>query len=306
MGTFDAALLRFVAVMASATLHGVVLAALLFAEPPPEREVVRVEIVSPPPAAPAGDDDETTLEPPPPAAEPTAPPTAPAPATDAPRNYREVLAERERAFAADMEARAQRLSALDVWRDTDGPADSEEVAVRLCGARALERPLRVTRERDMSRYASFVPTGLFPTAYTAGMTQVIERDGGRALGRLEFALPARAATVQLDDPKGTIFSVGREDARCLIGLSWDPEEVFPLRFTHVPARWIALDDRVHEVLLDVQVLVDGSFTFDVRGGDALPFDRGVLYDQKTVARNLAQHAAGARVVHGVMESLFGG
>ena len=138
--------------------------------------------------------------------------------------------------------------------------------------------------------------------------QVLERTraGVVRLGTLELALPARTAAVQLDDPAGTLFSIGRQDARCLVGFSWQPDEIFPLAFTRVPARYVDAADVVYEVLLDVDVFVDGRFTLRVRDGDALPMRRGVLYDQKTVARNLSQHATGARVVKSLVESLFGG
>lgn len=310
MGSFfDSALVRTAALLLSVVMHAFVLALLIFADAPPEREVVRIEVyaTAPPAAAKVSSVDEGA--PPEPTDAPLAPAAAAVPpsADDAPRGYREVLAERERSFDLAMAARADRLAALERWRDTSGPATADDVEVRLCGARELGTVLVVTREKDMGRYASFVPTGLFPRAYTAGMTQVLgRRSGPRALGRYEFALPARAATVQLDDPSGTLFSIGRDDARCLIGFSWHPDDIFPLRFSHVPARFVDNSDRVAEVQLDVEVFADGTFTVHVREGDALPFARATLYDQKTVARNLSQHATSARVMKGLVESLFGG
>jgi hypothetical protein len=305
---FESRLVRALALVASGVLHAALLIAVFATDLPPAQVEIPIEMIelparAPDDGAPRDGDDE-------PAQDVTALPAPPTaddlPGGERPRHYREILRERERAFEAAMQARAQRLAALDGWRASSSRARREVPEVRACGAHDRGALVATEREREMERYSGFVPTGLFPSRYTAGMTQVVarKRAGLKRLGMLEFALPPRTTPVQLDDPAGTLFALGRDDARCLIGMSWDDEAVFPIRFTRVPARYVDGADKVYEVRLDVDVFVDGTFALTNVEGDALPLSGGALFDQKTVARNLAQHAVGAQVVRGLVETLF--
>lgn len=235
--------------------------------------------------------------------------SATVPSTD----YRQRLRARESAFARDMAVRRARVAALERFLDQQetqrGPGASASArgetsdTVFLCGARDVGAPVAITAARSMARYADLTPVGLFPPRYLDEVAQV-GRDKA-TLGRIEMALPAREVIVQLDEPEGAVFAVGRRDARCLVGFSWS-RDVFPLRFRNLPARYVAADDSVRELVMDVVLHMDASFELTVVSGDELSFSRGVLYDREAVARNLEQRATGARVVRDFLGALFGG
>lgn len=309
-GDFEARFFAALGALASLLLHAAVLLVLLtgrFDDEPTEPPLV-VEIV----AGRAAPDHEASAlagEPPPPRRsqqerEGSALPSddARAPATD----YRERLRRRERAFQRDMAVRRARVAALERFlaeRDDGAAAESAGDEVRVCGAHDAGEPVAVRAARSMARYADLTPVGLFPPRYLDEVVQVARE--GDALGRIEMALPAREVIVQLDEPNGAVFAVGRRDARCLVGFSWS-RDVFPLRFRGLPARYVDADDQVRELVMDVVLHVDATFEVTVVSGDELPFTTGTLYDRDAVARNLTQRATGARVVRDFLGALLGG
>lgn len=226
--------------------------------------------------------------------------------------FREELRRRDVRFQKDMAVRARRVAALERFyeererasqeRDDAGAGEGERVYA--CGARDKGAVVAVTAARPMTRYADVVPVGLFPPSYLEEVVQ-IAREGGPSLGRFEMALPAHEVVVQLDTPAGGVFALGRRDARCVVGFSW-ARAVFPLTFRSMPARYIGADDDVREVLVDVKLYADASFTLKVLEGDELGFTRGTLYDHEAVSRNLQQRALGARVIRDFFGALFGG
>lgn len=227
-----------------------------------------------------------------------------------PRDYRERLRQRERAFERDMAIRRERVAALERFlqerQGDEAPAPSppgSDEAVFMCGPKDAKEPVVITAARSMARYADLTPAGLFPARYLDEVLQVARE--GEALGRIEMALPRREVIVQLDEPEGGLFLVGRRDARCLVGFSWS-RTVFPLRFRGLPARYIGADEVVRELVMDVVLHVDATFELTVVSGDALPFTRGTLYDREGVARNLEQRATGARMVRDFLGALLGG
>lgn len=304
VSSFETRLLFALALLGSAIAHGLVLV-VLFAAPALERPVpVSVEITfADDERGHASAEDLALPEEAPPVVseEPTAPPSA------APLHFRERLRVREAAFDEAQREREQRVVALERWREGQPAQAAEgEPPVAVCGAAGAERAARVLEHKSLGRYAHFAPTGLFPRRYLEDAVQVFSREGGGPpLGRIEIALPAELTLVQLDEPKGAVFALGREDARCLVGMSWG-ERVFPLTFTRVPARYVDDSDRVVPVLIDVTLGADGRFTLRQRGGEPLAIEGGALYDREAVARNLKGRAAGAQIVRQVFGALFGG
>ncbi len=330
LADFEARFFAALGALASLLLHAALLLLFLASaadEPTPPPRVV-VEIVRDPPvhdalgtraqpeSAPLPPAVPLPMPPEPPSSADVADEASPAPRAPASRQqsegFRELLRRREADFQRDMALRRRRVAALERFLAEPGtatstdPSASERAAdeVHACGARGPGDVVAIRAHKPMARYADVVPVGLFPPRYLDRVLQV-RREGGRSLGFLEMALPPNEVIIQLDQPAGAVFAVGRRDARCLVGFSWGAK-VFPLRFRSLPARYVGPDDEVREVLMDVVLHKDGSFDVSVQDGDALPFTTGILYDQRAVARNLQQRATGARLVRDVLGALFGG
>jgi hypothetical protein len=234
------------------------------------------------------------------------PPRAPLPSPEEEGlTFRERLRRRDALFERDVQDRAARTAALARWRARH-PAAGPSESVHACRAKERGPAVRVIRSKNLDRYVDFIPTGLFPPRYARGMAQVIERkrDGVAPLGHLEFAMPPREVPIPMDIPEGSIFAVGRPDARCIIGFSWT-DEVFPMTFKGIPARYVDRADNVYEVLIEVKVHKDGTFRVRVEDGDPLPFTKGALYDHVNVSKKMRSQATGARVVRDVVGAIVG-
>ncbi|MFZ9889015.1 MAG: hypothetical protein ACO3JL_16080 [Myxococcota bacterium] len=228
-------------------------------------------------------------------------------AADSPRDRRALLRAREAAFARDMQTRADRLAALHRHDGNRGGAAAPlaDIAPQLTRCdRESEDVIRAEGARSMAVYADLTPVGLFPPRYLERVWQV-QRATPRRLGTIEMALPPEELVVQLDEPRDAIFVVGRRDRRCLVGFSWS-KAIFPLTFRGIPVRFVGADDVVIETAIDVSLHADATFEIMRAQGQPLPFARGALYDQRTVARNLQQRAMGARVVRDLFGALLGG
>lgn len=318
---FEALFFGALSAVASLFFHAAVLALFLSSpSAPPRRADVVIELLSgAPPAADPGVPDATegpTFEEQPQGADDDAADDD-VPALDLPEEqrsggFRDRLRRRDVRFRQDMAARARRVAALERFvaerqragADGDDAGSREGEAVYACGAYDKGTAVAVTAARPMARYADVVPMGLFPEGYLEEVVQ-IAREGGPLLGRFEMALPRREVIVLLDEPAGAVFALGRRDARCVVGFSW-AREVFPLSFRSMPAHYIDARDDVREVLVDVKLHADATFTLQVVEGDALGFTSGSLYDREAVSRNLQQRALGARVIQDLFGALFGG
>jgi hypothetical protein len=307
LSSFEARLLTALAALGSVIAHGLMLA-LLMASPELERSAaVLVELTFQRPAPPPVAGPEAVL-----ADERAKAPSAVQEAAaeepaDASRDFRTRLRRREQAFDAAQRDRHARLLALERHRDEEAAAPLPgEPPVALCGLDGSATPVQVLKHKSLARYAGFTPMGLFPRAYLERAAQVFKRKGGGpSLGRVELALPAEEAVVQLDEPQGTLFALGHRRARCLVGVTWG-QDVFPLTFTHIPARYVSADDEVVAVLIDVTLFDDGRFTLSQREGAPIGVEGGALYDREAVARNLQGGAAGAQLVKQIFGPLFGG
>lgn len=314
--TFERRLAFLLALFASAWLHATV---LFFAAPPPlSRPEVRLEVQLHETPAFEADDAARTPEPPPsppsagdarsggaPDVTPATPmaPSIPSRARgQSTSSFRERLRQKERAHQSHLAQRAARLAVLEQTVANEPSPPSAEVF--FCGARTLGPKVRLRAERDVSAYVGVFPTGLFPSAYVAQMREVSPR-GIREKAQHWFVLPQEVLPLGLDAPAGALIAAGRADARCLVGVHFDPARFFPLRFSRIPVRIVDTDDRVRTALVDVALYDDATFRLTWREGDPLPFVSGALYDHATVGRNLREHYAAARALRDLAGFLGG-
>lgn len=219
-------------------------------------------------------------------------------------SWRRRMQEKEERHQARMAEKEAKLSVLnEATRQEANRSQAPSADVYRCGAeKNRHRPVQVYAERDVNRYVSIFPAGLFPTRYVEQMRELL---GTPARGRWHFALPQGSLPIVLDAPSGVLLAAGRDDRRCVVGVDFTPRTFFPLRFLHVPLRIVDATDRVHSVVVDVELLDDGTFRLQRLSGDDLPMATGALYDHTTVGRNLKKHYAAARLLRDVAGFLVG-
>jgi len=213
-----------------------------------------------------------------------------APAPKAQKGWRAKWQAKQNRYAEDAKVHQRRIAALAL-EDSDEKPDLE--ALYICG---LEKNVQVRtfKERDVSHWASLVPTGLFSASYMEGMT-LVKTPKRPPMGTMQFALPTRVLHVPMDIPENAVVEIGRRDRRCLVSVRYSEKGVFPILLNHIPVRLMQNEDTVEDAIVDVKLHRDGTLSIDTIEG-ALKIDRAAVYDHETAARSLQMHYSGAALL----------
>ncbi|MCP4504654.1 MAG: hypothetical protein GY822_32520 [Deltaproteobacteria bacterium] len=178
----------------------------------------------------------------------------------------------------------------------------EPEAVFACTATTRGRQVHMRAERALTDWISLLPTVLMPfrtkpelSEYFEGTGQVVKRfrSGLRRTGPVEFVLPQEVLQLEVEIPQNVRISVGRLDARCLIGVKYS-KQVFPLELRRAPIRILNVDTlETHDALVTITLFKDASFALELTDKKAtrLPFIRGRLANGDAILRNIQDHYA---------------
>jgi len=138
-----------------------------------------------------------------------------------------------------------------------------------------------------------------------GVARVKKRDR-RYVGRqapVELALPATPIEVRFEDPTGTKATLGRADARCLVGFRWNGKKLWPFTVYRLPATFEDAEGRLTHALVDVTFHEDASFEFKphAKGAPALALDKGRLLGADMIENTIAGHLKAARMAKSVSD-----
>ncbi len=233
------------------------------------------------------------------------------------RTEAEIVAERARraaAWRAQRDAEKKAREDAKARRLAKNRRDKKEVgpvpealkkggtpnAIWICDDHSKGFRADVQAERDASDWASLVPTVLLVFPTTPNLMTVLgdtahvqkrKRKYQRKLGLAEFALPHYEIQVDLDAPGDTVAYLGRNDARCLVGVRYKKGELFPMEILRVPIR-VVQDGRTTRSLVDIEFLRDGTFELtprDEEGVATLAFSKGRLRNAGLIEETIDTH-----------------
>lgn len=188
------------------------------------------------------------------------------------------------------------------------PGDPE--AVFACTDTDRGQQVHVRAERAMTDWVSLMPTVLMPfetkpslSDYLEGTGQVVKRyrSGIKRTGRVEFILPQEVLQLEVERPDDVRISVGRLDARCLIGVNFS-KQIFPLEMRRAPIRILNTDTlATHDALVNITLYKDASFDIELVDDKAkpLPFTSGRLKNADAIERSIRDHYAAADALKSV-------